>query len=46
MEIFRHSWTVRGCWGLNWGVYMVIYGINSALVFVRLEMGKKFGSKK
>ena len=22
-------------WGLNWGVYMVIYGMNYALVFMR-----------
>ena len=33
-------------WGLNWGVYMVIYGINYASVFKRPEMGKKFGSKE
>ena len=45
-DFFRHSWAVRGCWGLNWGVYMVIYGINYALVFIRYEMGKKFGSKR
>ena len=45
-NFFRHSWAVHGCWGLNWGVYMVIYGINYALVFIRPEMGKKFGSKK
>ena len=25
---------------------MVIYGINYALVFIRKEMGKKFGSKE
>ena len=43
---FRHSWSVRGCWGLIWGVYMIIYGINYALVFIRPEMGMKFGSKK
>ena len=33
-DFFRHSWAVRGCWGLNWGVYMVIHGINYALVFI------------
>ena len=45
-KFFRHSWAVRGCSGLNWGVYMVIYGINYASVFKTSEMGKKFGSKK
>ena len=45
-NFFRHSWLVRGCWGLIWGVYMIIYGINYALVFIRPEMGMKFGPKK
>ena len=43
---FRHSWSVRGCWGLIWGVYMIIYGINYVLVFIIPEMGMEFGSKK
>ena len=43
---FRYSWSVRGCWGLIWGVYMIIYGINYALVFIRPEIGMEFGSTK
>ena len=45
-NFFRHSRSVRGCWGLIWGVYMIISGINYALVCIRPEMGMKFGSKK
>ena len=29
---FRNSWSVRGCWGLIWGVYMMIYVLNHALM--------------
>ena len=28
------------------GSFVIIYGINYVLVFIRPEMGKKFGSKK
>ena len=28
------------------GSFVIIYGINYALVFIRPKMGKKFGSKK
>ena len=28
------------------GPFVIIYSINYALVFIRLVMGKKFGSKK
>ena len=29
---FRNSWSVYGCWGLIWGVYMMIYVLNNALM--------------
>ena len=34
--------TVTDCYGS----FVIIYSINYALVFMRLVMGKKFGSKK
>ena len=32
--------------GTIWELCIIIYSINYALVFIRLEMGKKFGSKR
>ena len=45
-NFFRNSWSVRGCWGLIWGVYMIIYGINYSLVCIRPEMTVKPGFTK
>ena len=46
LEFFFAVWEI---WALLWtamGSFVIIYLINYALVFIRTEMGKKFGSKK
>ena len=46
MEIFLDFWTARECPETDVDCYVGIYALSSVLVFLRPEMGKKFGSKK
>ena len=46
MEIFLDFWTARGRPETDVDCYVGIYALSSILVFIRPEMGKKFGSKK
>ena len=46
VEIFLDFWTARGRPETDVDCYVGIYALSSILVFIRPEMGKKFGSKK
>ena len=48
-ELWKYFWTfgtIRECPETDVGCSMGIYALNSILVFIRPEMGKKFSSKK
>ena len=43
---FRNSSSAHGYWGLIWGVYMMIYVLNGALVYIGPVMAVKSGFTK
>ena len=46
MEMFLDFWTACECPETDVDCYVGIYALSYVLVFIRPEIGKKFGSKK